>query len=102
MTTDELKLNFRNWLLEHVLPCPPGRRIADEFHFAGCRHQWCLRMTNLDDERELRRLTIQSCIDIGVDLGLCEPSGRCRVVYLDFQPISEIKSYCYKRSRVRK
>ena len=102
MTTDELKLNFRNWLLEHVLPCPPGQRIADDFHFAGVRNQWCLRMPNLDDEKELRRLTIQSCIDIGVDLGLCEPSGRCRVVYYDHTIISELKSFCYKRARVRR
>ena len=102
MTTDELKLNFRNWLLEHVLPCPPGRRIADDFHVAGVRNQWCLRMTNLDDEKQLRRLTIQSCVDIACDLGLCEPSGRCRVVYYGHEVISELKSYCYKRARVRR
>ena len=102
MTTDELKLNFRNWLLEHVLPCPPGQLMASEFHFAGCRNQWCLRTTSHDDEHELRRLTIQSCIDIGCDLGLCEPSGRCRVVYYDFEPVSELKSYCYKRARVKR
>jgi len=102
MTTDELKLNFRNWLLEHVLPCPPGRRIADDFHVAGVRNQWCLRMTNLDDEKQLRRLTIQSCVDIACDLGLCEPSGRCRVVYYGHEVISELKSYCYKRARVKR
>jgi len=102
MTTDELKLNFRNWLLEHVLPCPPGRRIADDFHVAGIRNQWCLRMTNLDDEKQLRRLTIQSCIDVASALKLCEPSGRCRVVYIDHEPISDIKSYTYKRARVRR
>ena len=102
MTTDELKLNFRNWLLEHVLPCPPGQRMADDFHVAGVRNQWCLRMSNLDDEKQLRRLTIQSCIDIARDLKLCEPSGRCRVVYYDFEPISDIKSYTYKRARVRR
>ena len=102
MTTDELKLSFRNFCLTHVLACPPGRRMADEFHVAGIRNQWCLRMTNLDDEKQLRRLTIQSCIDVALDLKLCGPSGRCRVVFYDFEPISEIKSYTYKRARVKR
>jgi hypothetical protein len=35
-------------------------------------------------------------------LKLCEPSGRCRVVYIDHEPISDIKSYTYKRARVRR
>ena len=102
MTTDELKLNFRNWLLEHVLPCPPGRKMADDFHVAGVRNQWCLRTTSHDDERELRRLSIQSCIDVALALGLCEPSGRCRVVYYDHTIVSELKSHCYKRARVKR